>query len=448
MRRVVVGAVGIALAVTPVVAGATGANATEEGGAAQESGEQELVVAFDEAGATAALDAIAAAGGTVLAVNDAVNIALVTADSDAVAEINDATGVVAVARNHSVGSTRPGMPHRFAEERPSAADRAAVGRSDAGAGRSNSRNARTEPLAGLQWDMKMIGATPDQAHRRATGRGVTVGVIDTGVDASHPDIAPNFSTSLSRNFTMDIPAVDRPCEVPTCIDPANVDDSGHGTHVAGIIAAARNGLGIGGVAPDATIVNVRAGQDSGFFFVYETVAALTYAGDAGLDVVNMSFFTDPWLFNCDSADDYISGTVTDEELADQAFIRQVVLAALDYAHDRGVTLVAAAGNEHLNLASPARLDTISPDYPLGTERHRVVTNDCLDLPSEGPDVIGVSAVGPSTTKADYSNYGFGDVEVSAPGGWFRDGVGTPTFMTPENLILSSYPRARRRWRRA
>ena len=59
-------------------------------------------------------------------------------------------------------------------------------------------------------------------------------------------------------------------------------------------------------------------------------------------------------------------------------------------------------------------------------------------------MIGVSAVGPSTTKADYSNYGLGgDVEMSAPGGWFRDGFGTPTFQTPGNLILSSYPLARR-----
>jgi subtilisin family serine protease len=69
----------------------------------------------------------------------------------------------------------------------------------------------------------------------------------------------------------------------------------------------------------------------------------------------------------------------------------------------------------------------------------VVTNDCLDLPAEGPDVITVSAVGPSTTKADYSNYGEGVIELSAPGGWFRDFVGTPQFSTPGNLVLSSYP---------
>jgi subtilisin family serine protease len=296
-----------------------------------------------------------------------------------------------------------------------------------------------DPLTNLQWDMAAIGATADGAHRRATGDGVTVGIIDTGIDASHPDIAPNFSHEMSRNFTMDIPLVDGPCEFATCIDPADVDHGGHGTHVAGTVGAARNGIGITGVAPDVTLVNLRAGQDSGFFFVYETVAALTEAGNLGLDVVNMSFFTDPWLYNCASLADYISGPVTPEDIAEQAFIRSTVLAATEYAHDRGVTLVAAAGNSHFNLALPTRFDNISPDFPGGTEVERTVTNNCLDVPSEAPDVISVSATGPSGTKADYSNYGFGDVEVSAPGGWFRDFVGTPAFGTPGNLIMSTYP---------
>ena len=157
--------------------------------------------------------------------------------------------------------------------------------------------------------------------------------------------------------------------MPTCIDPADVDEGGHGTHVAGIVAAADNGIGIAGVAPDATLVNVRAGQDSGFFFLYETVAALTYAGDAGLDVVNMSFYTDPWLYNCDSADDYVSGPVT-RRGARRAGVdpSQTVTAALEYAHDHGVTLVAAAGNEHTDLAAadPGRRHR-APTIPRGTE---------------------------------------------------------------------------------
>jgi subtilisin family serine protease len=266
-----------------------------------------------------------------------------------------------------------------------------------------------------------------------------VGIIDTGIDAGHPDLAENFDAGRSRNFTTDIPAIDGPCEYAGCVDPANVDDGGHGTHVAGIVAAAQNDFGIAGVAPDATLVNVRAGQDSGYFFLYETVAALVYAGDIGLDVVNMSLYADPWLYNCTSRDEYLDGTVTDEQLAEQRLIRKLVLGAVEYAHGRGVTLVAAAGNDNTNQAAPTRVDNTSPDYPPGTAAPRTVANTCLDLPSEAPQVISVSAVGPSTTKADYSNYGLGAVEIAAPGGWSRDFVGTPAFRTPGNLVLSSYP---------
>ena len=236
-----------------------------------------------------------------------------------------------------------------------------------------------------------------------------------------------------------MPDIDGPCEVATCIDPADVDDGGHGTHVAGTIAAARNGIGIAGVAPDAELVNVRAGQDSGYFFLWETVGALTYAGDAGLDVVNMSFYTDPWLFNCPSRADYLDGAVTDEQLAEQAMTLKTITAALEYAHNKGVTLVAAAGNGHTDYSLATRFDATSPDFPPGTEADRLVTKNCLDLPSEGPHVIAVGATGPSGTKADYSNYGLGAIDLAAPGGWFRDGVGTPTFATPSNLILSTYP---------
>ena len=68
--------------------------------------------------------------------------------------------------------------------------------------------------------------------------------------------------------------------------------------MAGTVAAALNGLGTAGIAPKVTLVNIRAGQDSGYFFLMESVNALTYAGDIGVDVVNMSYFIDPWLFNC------------------------------------------------------------------------------------------------------------------------------------------------------
>jgi lantibiotic leader peptide-processing serine protease len=164
-----------------------------------------------------------------------------------------------------------------------------------------------------------------------------------------------------------------------------------------------------------------------------------YAGSIGLDVVNMSFYTDPWLYNCTSRDEYLEGTVTDEELAQQRLVRQLVEAAVGYAHQRGVTLVGSAGNENIDKAAPTRIDETSPDFPLDAARPRVVANTCLTMPNEAPQVIAVSAVGPSTTKADYSSYGLDVVDISAPGGWFRDFIGTPEFQTPGNTVLSSYP---------
>ena len=159
-----------------------------------------------------------------------------------------------------------------------------------------------DPLAGAQWDMQMIHATTTGSYARQQGsKAVRVGILDTGVDASHPDIAPNFDTRLSRNFTTDDPTIDGACDTDpdqSCDDPATVDEDGHGTHVASTIGAALNGIGIAGVAPKVDIVNLRAGQDSGYFFLGPTLDALTYAGDHGVDVVNMSYYIDPWLYNC------------------------------------------------------------------------------------------------------------------------------------------------------
>jgi lantibiotic leader peptide-processing serine protease len=210
-----------------------------------------------------------------------------------------------------------------------------------------------------------------------------------------------------------------------------------------------------GVAPGVTLVNDRAGQDSGFFFLWETVNALKYAGDIGADVANMSFYTDPWQFNCTSdhpATNPITGAPTDtaQERAEQNLVRETVQDAVDYAVGKNVTLVAAAGNFHSNMDG-TKTDDTSPDYPPGTEKVRVVTDWCRDMPTEADGVISVTAIGPTKAKADYSNYGAGqetggsgddpsgEVDVAAPGGYFRDGFGTPLFRTPQTQILGPYP---------
>jgi subtilisin family serine protease len=285
----------------------------------------------------------------------------------------------------------------------------------------------------------MMDATPTGSYAVQTAsHDVLVGVIDTGIEAAHPDLAANVNTMLSRNFTVDDPLVDGPCaEDPdgSCADPATADESGHGTHVAGTIGAAANGFGIAGVAPDVGLVNLRAGQDSGFFFLQPTVDAITYAAARGIDVVNMSFYVDPWLYNCRA-----NPADSPAEQAQQATIIDAATRAVAYARARGVTLIGAMGNNSTDLGNPTSDDT-SPDYPPGTARPRTVDNSCLDVPTEVEGVVSVGAVGPSGRKAYYSNYGTEQTDVSAPGGDARDFYGTDRHLSAANRILSTTPQA-------
>jgi lantibiotic leader peptide-processing serine protease len=407
-----------------------------------------LVLYADGASAAAGKAAVERAGGKVVHVNSTIGLAEVTSSNAAfLRDVRKQSAVKGASRDRSIGTARPGMGHRFADERLQS-ERTSSQPHSGGAAVKPAPG--TEPLSGYQWDMTMIHAQ-DASHAPALserGDGVLVGVIDTGIDGLHPDIAPNFSNALSRNFTTDIPSLDGPCEYADCHDPANVDNDGHGTHVAGTIASPVNGVGISGVAPEATLVNIRAGQDSGYFFLGPTVDALTYAAQAHIDVVNMSFYVDPWLWNCPSGADYVEapeGKPTADELAEQKMVYDAMHEALAVAHSGGVTMVASAGNDHTDLDAPTRFDDTSPDFPVDADLNptqayaRTVTDDCLDLPSEGPNVMTVSSVGPSGIKADYSNYGVSEITVAAPGGYFRDFFGTKQYRSSLNEIWAPYP---------
>jgi len=420
------------------LAGAGRAAAQGDGtGSTQQAGAKEYVVLATDATTTAAAEAaVVAAGGQVTKVNTDVGLlTVVSADAAFAGKMRASSSVSGVAGNQPIGQApASGRKSRWEDIEKVADERAAA----KGQRQARADDGEGEPLADLQWDMAMIGATEDGSYAINPGRrGVTVGIIDTGVDGNHPDIKPNFDKALSRNFTTDLEDVDGPCaDEPdrSCTDPADVDENGHGTHVAGTIGSPVNGLGIGGVAPNVTLVNLRAGQDSGFFFLGPTIDAITYAGRNGIDVVNMSFFTDPWLYNCAA-----NPADSPEEQAEQRTIIEATQRAVRFARRNGVTLVAALGNEHTDLGNPT-IDTISPDYPLGTEKTRTVDNTCLDVPTETEGVISVSALGPSKKKADYSNYGTEQTDFSAPGGFYRDFIDDPAKnRVPENLILAPYP---------
>jgi subtilisin family serine protease len=396
------------------------------------AGEWAVLYAADASPAAAHL-AITAAGGTIVRENTAIGLALVRTT------LPDQQFLRAVAAQPALAGATPNLPLG----RVTAAPAGALARPlapgmlpDGRGGHHGRAEPGTDPLAARQWDMRQIGATPEGSYAVQVGdRRVLVGVIDTGVDGQHPDIAPNFSAALSRNFTTTMPDVDGPCAVPSCVDPPGVDPNGHGTHVAGTIAAPLNGLGTAGVAPNVTIVSLRAGQASGLFLLQPVVDALTYAGDIGINVVNMSFYIDPWLYNCPN-----NPADSPEAQQEQRTVVAATQRALDYARARGVTLIAAEGNGHSDLDQPA-VDASSPDYPPGKTYRRTVDRSCSIMPTDGQGVINVTATGPSGRKAYYSDYGSAHAALAAPGGDTLDYYGTPQYQPVANEILAPYPKA-------
>jgi subtilisin family serine protease len=421
-NRLTAGAVATVTALALVLAVPTGSAI-----AAPAKATEYTVVAQDGVSADAAIAAIQAAGGTVVSRTDDVGMfQVVSSQADFAKRASAASALVGAAGQKAIGQGPKAKFDAVEQEHLLAKVRDAK-KTDA------KRGPKLDPLDDKLWGLDMIRA--DKARKTEPGdRGVTVGVLDTGVDASNPDLAANFSWSLSKNFAPDKTDIDGPCEVASCLDPVGTDDGGHGSHVAGTIGAAANGVGVSGVAPNVTLVELKGGQDSGYFFLGPVVNALIHAGNVGLDVVNMSFYVDPWLYNCtrNPAD-------SPEAQAEQRSIIKAMNRALNYAHNRGVTLVSAMGNGHDDLGTP-RNDVSSPDYGPKPYERPIDNDTCVSMPTEGPHVIGVTSVGPSGKKSDFSDYGTEQTSVAAPGGWYRDGFGTPSFQTEANEILSSYPK--------
>jgi lantibiotic leader peptide-processing serine protease len=269
----------------------------------------------------------------------------------------------------------------------------------------------TDPLSSQQWDMIQIH-TPE-AHAITGGSpSVTVGDIDTGVDYTHPDLAANIDFANSVSCVSGVPNQD---------PAAWNDDNGHGTHTAGTIAAAANGIGIVGVAPNVKLAGIKAGNADGYFFPEAIICSFMWAGSHGIDVTNNSYFADPWLFNCRN----------DPE---QRAIWKAEQRAIRYAMQKGVTVVAAEGNENLDL-SKQNVDTISPDTD-PNPAPREVTNACVVIPVEIPGVIGVTANGNLMQKSYYSSYGVSVTQVVAPGG---DSRFQRTAAAPRGTVLSTFP---------
>ncbi len=268
----------------------------------------------------------------------------------------------------------------------------------------------SDSLSGLQWDMVQIHAP--EAHAITGGSpSVVVGDIDTGLDYTHPDLAANVDDARSANCVSGV-------AVPGKV--AANDDNGHGTHTAGTIAAASNGIGIVGVAPNVKIAGIKAGNADGYFFPEAIVCSFVWAAEHGIAVTNNSYFADPWLFNCRND-------------AGQRAIWNAERRAIKYAISKGVVVVAAEGNQADDLAHPTA-DATSPDDTNPVLRQ--IHNDCAVVPTEVPGVIGVTANGNLGLKSFYSSYGVGSAQVVAPGG---DSILQITAAAPNGRVLSTWP---------
>ncbi|GAB3622053.1 S8 family serine peptidase [Mariniluteicoccus endophyticus] len=246
-----------------------------------------------------------------------------------------------------------------------------------------------DPMETEQWDMTMIKA--DQAHKITDGsRNVLVGVLDSGIDPEHPDLKPNIDVAASVNCT----GAGQPSAKGW--EPTTSD---HGTHVAGTIAAARNGVGMVGVAPNVRMASVKVVSDDGFIYPEYAICGFVQAAEKNMDVTNNSYFVDPFEFWCG-------------DQADQAPAKEAVRRAVAYSTGKGVVHAAAAGNNYYDLANKTT-DEGSPNDSTPVERQ--INSTCHDIPAELPGVLTVSAIDKFGEKAPFSNYGEGVIDVGAPG---------------------------------
>ena len=234
-----------------------------------------------------------------------------------------------------------------------------------------------QDLSSLQWGLDAINA--QKAWKKSTGKGVRIALIDNGIDSDHVDIAPNLNTALSKSF---VPKENW--------DVQQEFGFNHGTHIAGVIAAANNGLGTTGVAPEAELIALKvASHKTGSGDFSWLLDALVYAANQDVHVANVGLGK---LYHKDGP--------TGIRAAEMKAMLEVVG---NYAQGKGVTLIAPAGDEQKNL------DTC-----------------CLHLPASASPFLAVSATAPVGWAFDaevnpekptsYSNYGANVIEFAAPGG--------------------------------
>jgi subtilisin family serine protease len=315
-------------------------------------------------------------------------------------------------------STDPGFTARFGADRSYSAQAEALASGPVIPAMQHSTDRVPGPPSGLtldrsaeQWGMVLIHA-PQARAVNSGSPDVVVGVLDSGIDPAHPELAAAVDAERSAGCLSGVPDPRRSAWTPTT--------SAHGTHVAGIIAAADDRRGITGVAPGVRLASVKVVDDDGYIYPEYAVCGFMWAAHARLRIANSSYVVDPWLLTC-------------ANVPGQAVVYEAVRRAVQYATAHGVLNIAATGNERMDLSNP-RQDRHSPDNT-PEPQPRLVNHTCQVLPAELPGVVAVSAVGAYRIKAGYSSYGLGVVAVTAPGGDIDQQPG----VSSSGCVLSTIP---------
>lgn len=321
----------------------------------------------------------------------------------AVAETEAACGTITVYYPEiAVGvasAASPVFAERIGYHRAFSAEAQRLGTGRSGASRSvgsalPGRQGTTRVPAGdrtrEQWNMRAIKA--EAARSVEDGNtDVVVGVLDSGIDAAHPELAGSLAPSLSAGCLTGEPVRSAAAWRPTT--------SPHGTHVAGILAAADDGRGITGVAPGVRLASVRVIDDHGHADPEAVVCGLMWAARQGMAVTNSSYLVAPWSMACAPGEG-------------RRVVRQAISRAVAFAESAGTLNVAAASNQAAAL-TPS---------PVGESAAGAARGTCEALPAALPETLAVSAVDENDVKAGYSSYGLGVIDLTAPGGESDDCV--------------------------
>jgi lantibiotic leader peptide-processing serine protease len=254
----------------------------------------------------------------------------------------------------------------------------------------------------FQWDMQEVTENGESYNVFSGSKDVTVGIIDSGITSTHPDLKNNIVPG-SKNL---VPPNGFRGEEPneTGELTAIQDFTGHGTHVASQIAA--NGF-IKGVAPEIGIKSYRVFGSSSADSIW-VVKAIVEAANDDVDVINLSLGS--YLIKGKTISD---GESSKEELAEIKAYQK----AIKYAQRKGSVVVAAAGNDSLDVRDKKQMDEFISEKL--AEDGITFKGKVFDVPAALPGVVTVTSSGPTRELSVFSNYGKKFSDIAAPGGDYR-----------------------------